>query len=78
MSKSIEDRVDVLLEVGVKEPKKWAKRHGYSEPDGDASDFDWYVEWQRLREHHLDETSFLFEVIDELVKRCGGRTSKIV
>lgn len=74
MSKSIEERTGVLLEVGVKEPKKWAKRHGYVEPQWEG--FDWHVEWQRLREHHLDETNFLFEVIDELVKRCNDRTSK--
>jgi len=73
MSKSIEERVDALLMVGVKEPKKWATVHGYKDPidpvvTGDPRAAE---EWQRLRDHHLQETNFLFEIIDELVKRLN-------
>lgn len=69
MSKSIEERVDALLMVGTQQPKKWAKTHGYVEPQWEG--LDWQAEWQRLRAHHLDETTFLFEMIDELVKRLN-------
>ena len=76
MSKSIEERVDALLMVGTKEPKKWATVHGYFEPRqmleapicGECTLQD---EWQLLRDHHLQETTFLFEIIDELVKRLN-------
>lgn len=78
MAKTIKERVDVLLDVGTCNPKKWAKVHGYSEPSHLCDDCptDWRAEWERLRAHHLDETTFLFEVIEELVKRCNVRTSK--
>ena len=72
MSKSIEERVDALLMVGVKEPKKWATVHGYTEPDASKMDFGmWHDEWKELRAHHLQETNFLFDIIDELVKRLN-------
>ena len=72
---TIEQRVDVLLREGVDKPKKWMKVHGYREPEaGSGGDF-WEEEYQRLRSHHLDETMFLFDVIRELAKRCGDRTS---
>lgn len=67
MSKSIQQRVDILLKEGVDNPKKWMKVHGYQEPMGSVDS--WEDEWQRLRLHHLDETGFLFEVIQELVSR---------
>lgn len=63
------DRVDILLRAGVEHPKKWVAVSGYTEPQGEAVDFDWYNEWQRLRDHHLKETSFLFEVIKDLARR---------
>jgi hypothetical protein len=66
---SIEERVDRLLKEGIDNPKKWAAVHGYEEPVGDACDFDWYEEWKKLRNHHLEETNFLFDVIRELTKR---------
>jgi hypothetical protein len=75
---TIEQRVDILLKEGVDKPKKWAKVHGYAEPSHLCDDCptDWREEWKRLREHHLDETYFLFDVIRELAKRCGVPTSK--
>lgn len=72
------DRVDLLLKHGIENPKKWAAVHGYSEPSHLCDDCptDWKAEWQRLRDHHVEETQFLFDVIGELVKRCNARTSK--
>lgn len=71
MSKlSIEERVNRLLKEGIENPKKWMSIHGYKEPDESEMDFGmWYDEWKRLREHHLEETGVLFDIISELVKR---------
>ena len=80
MSKTIEQRVDILLIEGVDNPKKWATVHGYKEPEAWMDRLkweEWHDEWQRLRAHHLQETAFLFDVIRELVKRCNDHTSKI-
>lgn len=72
---TIEQRVDILLEVGIDRPKKWMNVHGYKDPEqavvaGDARAAD---EWQRLRDHYLQETSFLFDVIAELVTRLSNK-----
>ena len=75
---TIEQRVDTLLEVGIDEHKKWMAVDRYREPDE-------YAKHERdgcfneacfddLRDHHLEETGFLFDVIKELVKRCKDRT----
>jgi len=70
---TIADRVDLLLEHGVDNPKKWMAVHGYTEPDNyDKFDQDGHfneVCFNVLREHHLEETKFLFDVIKELASR---------
>lgn len=68
---TIAKRVDILLKEGVDNPKKWVAVHGYTEPSYYCDDCptEWREEWQRLRDHHIKETNFLFEVIGELVKR---------
>lgn len=71
--KTIQERVDILLREGIDKPKKWMAVHGYSEPVGDACDFDWHIEWERLRKHHLEETNFLFDVIKELTARLSNK-----
>ena len=66
---NVAQRVEILLKEGVENPKKWAAVHGYEEPDTSKMSFDFDVmreEWQRLRDHHLAETSFLFDVIKEM------------
>jgi hypothetical protein len=73
MKLSIEERVDRLLKEGVDNPKKWMSVHGYQEPNPSEMDFAmWYDEWKRLREHHLEETAVLFDIIRELAKRVGN------
>jgi hypothetical protein len=73
MSKlTIEERVNILLHEGVDKPKKWAAVHGYEEPTWGTNDSNgWAKEYRKLREHHLEETNFLFDVIRELVKRIN-------
>ncbi len=68
---SIEHRVDSLLEHGIENPKKWAAVHGYKEPEIDATwtELDHHHEWVRLREHHLEETNFLFSMLDTMRNR---------
>jgi hypothetical protein len=69
---TIEERVDRLLKEGVNNPKKWMSIHGYKEPDISKMDMGmWYDEWKKLREHHLEETAVLFDIIRELTKRMG-------
>lgn len=72
---TISERVDLLLTYGVDKPKKWTKVHGYLDPippvesnDSRAKD-----EWQRLRDHHLEETNFLFQIIEELCSRLKNK-----
>lgn len=69
---SIEERVDLLLKEGVNNPKKWMPVQSYKEPGPEhlipVGDF-WGAEWQRLHNHHLEETMALFNIIGELVKR---------
>lgn len=67
---SIAERVDRLLEHGVDSPKTWAKTHGYAEPDFVSLE-DWELEYRKLRLHHLDETTFLFEMLRELSTRVS-------
>ncbi len=68
---TIKDRVELLLEHGVDHPEKWATVHGYEEPlerhllDREALD----REWQLLREHHLEETNFLFDMLRAMVEK---------
>jgi hypothetical protein len=70
---TIKQRVDLLLEHGIDNPKKWAAVHGYTEPDNyDKHDQDGHfneVCFIELRDHHLQETAFLFDVIRELTSR---------
>lgn len=64
---NVAQRVEILLKEGVENPKKWAAVHGYDEPEMTKMDFAmWHPEWQRLRDHHLAETKFLFDVIKEM------------
>jgi hypothetical protein len=73
MSKlTIKERVDRLLEHGVENPAKWAIVHGYKEPDVPV---DWKDEFERLRKHHLEETAFLFEMLQELASRAKANKS---
>lgn len=73
---TIAERVDLLLEHGVDNPKKWMPVHGYSEPDNyDKFDQDGHfneVCYDTLRAHHLEETAALFDIIKELAKRVKG------
>lgn len=72
--KTIKERVDILLREGVDKPKKWAAVHGYEEPHVDVwGSVDWHNEWKRLREHHLEETNFLFDIIRELATRISNK-----
>ena len=70
--KSLKDRVDALLEVGTSHPQKWMPAHGYNEPivsdstDSIADSTNWEAEWRKLRNHHVTETEFLFDVVEEL------------
>lgn len=70
---TIAERVDLLLEHGIDNPKKWMPVHGYMEPDGyDKFDRDGRfneVCYDVLRAHHLEETAALFDIIKELVSR---------
>ena len=70
---TIEQRVDILLQEGVDNPKKWMAVHGYREPDNyDKFDQDGHfneVCFDVLRDHHLEETKFLFDIIRALAKR---------
>jgi len=72
---TIEERVDILLKTGVEHPKKWMAVHGYVEPSNyDKFDQDGHfneVHFDVLRDHHLEETKFLFEIVGELVKRLN-------
>jgi hypothetical protein len=63
------ERVDRLLKEGVDNPKKWAAVHDYKEPEGPVSS--WKSEWERLRQHHLEETFFLFEMLREMANRLN-------
>jgi hypothetical protein len=70
MSRTISERVDALLKHGVSGIKKWAIKHTYVEPTPYPASADaWEVEWRALREHHLEETEFFLNVIDELRTR---------
>lgn len=72
--KTIEERVDALLREGVDNPKKWAAVHGYEEPTWGTNDsHGWAVEYRKLREHHLEETKFLFDIIRELAIRLSNK-----
>lgn len=69
---TIKDRVDRLLKEGVDNPKKWMPIHGYEEPAWKNNDsYGWAVEYRKLRDHHLAETAFLFDVIREMVHRLN-------
>lgn len=69
---TIEERVDRLLTEGVDNPKKWMPIHGYEEPTWHTNDsHGWAKEWRRLRDHHIEETAALFDIIRELVKRIN-------
>jgi hypothetical protein len=69
---TIEERVDRLLQEGVDNPKKWMPVHGYEEPTWQTNDSaGWAAEYRKLREHHLAETTALFDIIRELAKRMG-------
>lgn len=70
---NIAQRVEILLREGVDNPKKWAAVHGYEEPNQFTTmAYDWCAEWQKLRDHHLVETKFLFDVIRELCEQVNS------
>lgn len=58
MEKSVEERVQILLELGVQQPRAWLGVKRY-EPDGD---------YAALLEHHAQETEALLAIIAELVR----------
>lgn len=67
---NLKEWIDILLEAGTDHPKKWMAVPEYEEPSDDLDRCsDWYSEWKRLHVHHAKETTFLFEVIEELRKR---------
>lgn len=72
-------RVEILLKEGVEKPETWAKVHGYEEPTPSRSDDweGWAGEWQRLRDHHLTETKFLFDVIREMREQILSQQESI-
>lgn len=63
------ERVDRLLKHGIDNPKKWVAVHEYKEPMGSVDS--WEDEWRRLRDHHLEETGFLFEMLQEMANRLN-------
>ncbi len=66
----LKERVDILIEVGTDQPQKWMSVHGYEDPAWSTNNpAGWATEWRRLRTHHVDETTFLFQVIEELRNR---------
>lgn len=67
---SIDHRVDSLLEHGIENPKKWSAVHSFEEPAVmPIHPMTWDFEWQRLREHHLEETNFLFSMLGAMRAR---------
>lgn len=73
---TIPERVDALLKEGVENPKKWASVHGYVTPDNKGLEETtkwWADEWMRLRVHHLEETNFLFRMLDEMRRRLNEK-----
>lgn len=82
---NIAQRVEILLCEGVDNPKKWATVHGYEEPSDEEKEI-WqsnedcltlFKEWSSLREHHLTETKFLFDIIRELCEQVKALDSQI-
>lgn len=71
--RTVPERVDVLLQEGVEGISKWAMRHTYTEPEAPVGGDAWEAEWQKLRDHHIEETGFFLEVIEELRKRVLER-----
>ncbi len=66
----ISKQVDLLLEHGIDNPEKWMSVHKYEEPTWQTNDsHGWAVEYRKLLEHHTDETTFLYKVIEELINR---------
>lgn len=76
---SIDDRVDLLLEHGTENPQKWATVHGYQEPEMDETwtALDYQHEWARLRQPLLEETKFLFEMLEAMKKKIDGLHNEI-
>jgi hypothetical protein len=75
--KTLKERMDIFLELGTEHPEKWMPVHGYQEvtwPIHDA--FGWAFEWRKLRDHHLAETKFLFEALEELRERLKKAEEK--
>jgi hypothetical protein len=72
-------RVEILLKVGIENPKKWATVHGYTDPVNPVTPGDPRAaeEWQRLRDHHLAETNFLFDVIREMREQILSQQESI-
>jgi len=66
---TLQERVDILIDVGIEHPKMWTKVHGYVEPNSGGGYDGWESEWMKLRDHHLEEISFLFEIIAEMRNR---------
>jgi hypothetical protein len=46
----------------------WVKVPRYYEVDPNKEDVDWNAEYQKLMEHHKEETEFLIDKIREIIK----------
>lgn len=68
--KTIQQRVDLLLRVGVDQPEKWIGIQRYIEPKIEIDiQYEWFSEYQKLQKHHIKETSILYKIIEELRNR---------
>lgn len=71
---ALKERVDILLDVGTTRPEKWMPVREYVDPQQPTHSVlfigsEWFKHWKELKEHHANETTFLFEVIEELRER---------
>jgi hypothetical protein len=61
--KNKEEREEILNSYA------WIKVPRYYEVDPSREDVDWKAEYQKLMEHHKEETTFLIDKVREIIKR---------
>jgi hypothetical protein len=67
---TVKERVNILMRVGVDNPKAWMPIvDSIDFEDGPTGDDAWQSEYYKLVEHHRAESTFLFDVIRELLIR---------
>jgi len=52
----------------ILETYKWIKVPKYYEVDPNKEDIDWKAEYQKLMEHHKEETEFLIKKVRKIIK----------